>query len=104
LYQLLLSRNADADFGLLTTQNISNLMKLLKFRHRVKFLPDITIASPQQISEAEYNVTNLARKLVNHIFSNPSLYAASDFINIFKVINSRKKRFNILNQKQLKQS
>jgi hypothetical protein len=41
-------------------------------------------------------VSHLARKLATDIINHPENYTRDDFMNIFIVVNSNKKKFNIL--------
>lgn len=103
IYQHVLSANAAAPFSKITPRQVSSLLKLLKSRNKLKFSMEIKIETPEE-GESEQNIVEFARRLVASVFDSPKSYSGEDFINIFRVINSRKRRVQLLTQEQLAKS
>lgn len=70
----------------------------MKNRGKLKFNPNVVIESPEDNLPKEYNHTYMARKLVSRVVDNPERFSVEDLVNIFKIINNRKMKMNLLEQ------
>ena len=89
--------NSRADFQTLTSEHKKDLLNLLRYRHKLRYSNDIKVEGGEEgDSHSQHNIRHLATKIAESIIDSPTDYTPSDFINIFKVVHSSKKRMNIL--------
>jgi hypothetical protein len=100
LYQTIMNKNTGAAMTDLRGEGVSGLLKLFKYRNKLKFNPNIKIEVSEDDAAKESNHLHLAQKLATEVIENAEHYTAEDLMNIFWFIRARKMRMQIIHQSQ----